>query len=129
MKPIVISAVVVCVAVAFAGDEPPPLKVDADVVIRNATILDGTGQPGRIGDVAIKDDKIVAIGKFAVGGKPRELDATGLILSPGFIDLHTHSDEPLQKKETSANLNYLMQGVTTAVTGNCGAGPADCATY
>ncbi|MBI3412327.1 MAG: D-aminoacylase [Planctomycetes bacterium] len=108
-----------------AQDNP----VQADVVIENATIIDGTGQPGKVGDVAIKDDKIVAVGKFQVAGKPKRLDATGLILAPGFIDLHTHSDFPLQKKETSANRNYLMQGVTTAVTGNCGAGPADCAAY
>src|SRR5262245_44238329 len=95
-------------------------SVDADIVIKNATLVDGTGAPGTVGNVAIKNDKIVAVGKFQTAGKPRVLDATGLILAPGFIDLHTHSDYPLQKKETSPNLNYLMQGVTTAVTGNCG---------
>ncbi len=103
--------------------------IEADVVLQNATLVDGSGRPGQVGDLAIKDDKIVAVGKFQVAGKPRVLDATGLIIAPGFIDLHTHSDYPLQKKETSPNLNYLMQGVTTAVTGNCGAGPVDCAAY
>jgi N-acyl-D-aspartate/D-glutamate deacylase len=103
--------------------------VEADVVIRGGTLYDGSGKPGQVGDVAIRGDKIVAVGKFAVAGKPRILDATGLILSPGFIDLHTHSDIPLTKKATSANLNYLMQGVTTVVTGNCGFGPADVAGY
>src|SRR5438132_1338396 len=103
--------------------------VQADVVIRGATLVDGTGKPGRIGDLAIRGDKIVAVGKFTVAGKPRFLDATGLVIAPGFIDLHTHSDIPLTKKATSANLNYLMQGVTTAVTGNCGAGPTDVAAY
>jgi len=103
--------------------------VQADVVIRGATLCDGTASPGKVGDLAIRGDRIVAVGKFAVAGKPRVLDATGLIIAPGFIDLHTHSDTPLTKKATSSNLNYLMQGVTTAVTGNCGAGPVDVAGY
>jgi N-acyl-D-amino-acid deacylase len=103
--------------------------VQADVVLKGATLVDGTGKPARVGDVAIKGDRIVAVGTFKVAGNPRVLDCTGLVVAPGFIDLHTHSDYPLQKKETSSNLNYLMQGVTTAVTGNCGAGPVDVAAY
>jgi len=54
---------------------------------------------------------------------------TGLVVAPGFIDLHTHSDTPLTRQETAANLNYLTQGLTTAVTGNCGSGPTDVAAY
>lgn len=103
--------------------------VQADVVLKGATLIDGSGKPARVGDVAIKGDRIVAVGQFKVAGTPRILDCTGLVVAPGFIDLHTHSDYPLQKKETSPNLNYLMQGVTTAVTGNCGAGPVDVAAY
>ncbi len=103
--------------------------VQADVVIRGATLYDGTGKPGQVGDLAIKDDRIVAVGKFEVAGKPRVLNATGLVISSGFIDLHTHSDTPLTEKATAANLNYLMQGVTTVVTGNCGAGPIDMPDY
>src|SRR5262245_30698828 len=99
--------------------------VTADVVLKNATLVDGTGQPARQGDVAIKGDRIVAVGQFKWGGTPRVLDCTGLIVAPGFIDLHTHSDTPLTRKETAANVNYLTQGLTTAVTGNCGSGPAD----
>src|SRR5262249_43928759 len=109
------------------GENHAPIQ--ADVVIRGATLVDGTGKPGRVGDLAIRGDKIVAVGTFTVAGKPRILDATGLVIAPGFIDLHTHSDLPLTQKATSANLNYLMQGVTTAVTGNCGAGPTDVAGY
>src|SRR5262249_10370705 len=101
--------------------------VEADVVLKNATLVDGTGKPATVGDLAIKDDRIVAVGAFKVAGKARLLDCTGMIVAPGFIDLHTHSDFPLQEKSTSANLNYLTQGVTTAVTGNCGFGPADVA--
>ncbi|MBM4068943.1 MAG: D-aminoacylase [Planctomycetes bacterium] len=103
--------------------------IEADVVIRGATLYDGTGKPGQVGDVAIKGERIVAVGKFEVAGKPRVLDATGLILTPGFIDLHTHSDFPLMDRATAANLNYLAQGVTTVVTGNCGFGPVDVPDY
>src|SRR5438128_2557554 len=103
--------------------------VEADVVLRNATLYDGSDQPGKLGDVAIKGDRIVAVGKFKVKGKPRVLDCEGLVISPGFIDLHTHSDYPLQDKKTNANYNYQTQGVTTVVTGNCGFGPVDVADY
>jgi N-acyl-D-aspartate/D-glutamate deacylase len=103
--------------------------VAVDVVLKNATLVDGTDQPARQGDLAIKGDRIVAVGKFEWAGTPRVLDCTGLVVAPGFIDLHTHSDTPLTRKETAANLNYLMQGLTTAVTGNCGSGPIDVAAY
>jgi N-acyl-D-aspartate/D-glutamate deacylase len=103
--------------------------VEADVVLKGATLHDGSGAPGKVGDLAIKNDRIVAVGAFQTKGTPRVLDCTGLVIAPGFIDLHTHSDLPLQKTPTNANRNYLMQGVTTVVTGNCGAGPVDVAAY
>src|SRR5207245_7523060 len=103
--------------------------VPADIVIRGATLYDGTGQPGRKGDLAIQGERIVAVGSFVAGGNPRVSDGTGLIVAPGFIDLHTHSDTPLTKQATRANRCYLVQGVTTVVTGNCGAGPVDVADY
>src|SRR5438132_7635847 len=103
--------------------------VPADVVIRGATLYDGSGQPGRKGDLAIRGERIVAVGSFTLAGKPREIDGTGLIVAPGFIDLHTHSDNALTQSATKANLCYLMQGVTTVVTGNCGFGPTDVAAY
>src|SRR5690242_7231882 len=90
--------------------------VEADVVLKGATLYDGSDNPGKAGDVAIKNDRIVAVGAFTVTNKPRVLDCTGLIITPGFIDLHTHSDDPLQAKKTNVNLNYQMQGVTTVVT-------------
>ena len=105
------------------------VAIEADVILKGGTLHDGTGDPGKIGDIAIKNDRIVAVGKFDVKGTPRVLDCTGLIVSPGFIDLHTHSDYPLQAAKTNANFNYQTQGVTTVVTGNCGAGPADVAGY
>jgi N-acyl-D-aspartate/D-glutamate deacylase len=104
-------------------------SVEADYLIRGALICDGTDHPGRKGDVAIKGDRIVAVGTFPVQGKPVVLDAAGLIVAPGFIDLHTHSDDDLLRPATRANLNYLTQGVTTVVTGNCGFGPVDVGGY
>lgn len=104
-------------------------QVDTDIIILGGLIHDGSGSPARISDIGIKGDRIVAIGEFKVAGNPRRLDAMGMVVSPGFIDLHTHSDYPLQKKPTNANLNYLLQGVTTVVTGNCGSGPVDTAEY
>jgi N-acyl-D-aspartate/D-glutamate deacylase len=116
----------------------PAVPVEADVIIRSATLYDGSGKPGMKGDLALKDERIVAIGTFPVAGKPRTIDGTGLIVAPGFIDLHTHSDIaifapgskiPIAEPKTRTNLNYLMQGVTTIVTGNCGFGPVDVAAY
>jgi N-acyl-D-aspartate/D-glutamate deacylase len=107
-------------------DEP---RVQADLVIRGATLYDGTGQPGLTGDLALRGNQIVAVGSFAIAGQPRLIDGKGLIVAPGFIDLHTHCDVPITQPATRSNLNYLMQGVTTVVTGNCGAGPTDVAGY
>src|SRR5437870_7651384 len=103
--------------------------IEAYVIIRGATRYDGSGKPGRLGDVAMRGERIVAVGKFDLKGKPRIIDGTGLVVAPGFIDLHTHSDAPIIEAATRSNLNYLMQGVTTVVTGNCGAGPVDVAGY
>jgi N-acyl-D-aspartate/D-glutamate deacylase len=117
---------------------PADAPVEADYVIRGATIHDGTGKPAIKGDLAIKGERIVGVGAFQVAGKPKVIDGAGLIVAPGFIDLHTHSDMaiftpgskvPIAEPATKANLNYLTQGVTTIVTGNCGFGPVDVAGY
>lgn len=118
------------VFVAFAGpaahaDEP----VDADLLLQGGTIHDGAGQAPAVGDVAIRGDKIVAVGKFAVGKIGRRIDCRDLIVAPGFIDLHNHSDEPIVDRLTRSNVNYLTQGCTTIVTGNCGSGPVDVSAY
>jgi N-acyl-D-amino-acid deacylase len=99
--------------------------VPADVVIKNAAIHDGSGKAGYVGDVAIAGDKILEVGKVQVAGSPRVIDGTGLVVAPGFIDLHTHCDSGVVDAATRLNKCYLTQGVTTVVTGNCGAGPWD----
>ena len=106
--------------------------IEADYLIRGATLHDGTGKPGQIGDLAIKGERIVAVGRCTVAGKPRILDGKDLIVAPGFIDLHTHCDTgspAITQPAGRSNLCYLMQGVTTVVTGNCGSGPFDVADY
>jgi N-acyl-D-aspartate/D-glutamate deacylase len=108
---------------------PAAEAVEADYVFHNVTLVDGSGQPPMKGDLALKGERIVGVGTFPMKGTPHVIDGTGLVGAPGFIDLHTHSDKPIVEAATRANLNYLTQGVTTIVTGNCGMGPVDVAAY
>jgi N-acyl-D-aspartate/D-glutamate deacylase len=89
---------------------------DADLVIRNARIVDGTGAPERNGDVAVKDGKILAVGEFA-GSADSEQDAGGNVLAPGFIDIHTHFDPQLCWDGLATP--SIEHGITTVVIGNC----------
>ncbi len=90
-------------------------------IIRNAKILDGAGNPWRIGDVAISGEKIAKVGDLSQEKAITEIDAAGLYLSPGFIDIHTHS-ESLLFQDGRAHA-HLLQGVTTNVLGQCGSSP------
>ncbi len=99
------------------------------IVLRNATIHDGTGKAGYVGDLHIQGEKIVAVGKVGEVRGAKEIDTKGLVVCPGFIDLHTHCDDGLLGKVGKANKNYIMQGCTLVVTGNCGSGPHEVAAY
>ena len=103
--------------------------VDADWVFQGGTLVDGTGRPAQQADVAVRGQKIVAVGQFERGSIGQEIDCRGLVIAPGFIDLHNHSDAQVLDFQTRANVNFLMQGCTTIVTGNCGSGPVDAAEY
>jgi N-acyl-D-amino-acid deacylase len=120
-----LSTAALCLLLSLPGAD----AVEADYDFRNVTLVDGSGQPAVKGDLALKGDRIVGVGNFPMKGAAHVLDGTGLVAAPGFIDLHTHSDKPILEPATHANLNYLTQGVTTIVTGNCGMGPVDVAAY
>ncbi len=91
-----------------------------DILIKNGRVLDGSGTPPYKGDIAIKGDRIVRVGKSIPGSAARMIDARGKFVTPGFIDLHTHADGGMYFPENRACLNYLRQGVTTVVVGQCG---------
>jgi predicted amidohydrolase YtcJ len=106
------------------------LTVRADsVLIRGGNVYDGSNRPGEPLDVLVQDGRIVRIGKNLAADPPDGvvIDATGLVVAPGFIDLHNHSDTSIVAEATRDNRNFLHQGVTTIVTGNCGGGATDVA--
>jgi N-acyl-D-aspartate/D-glutamate deacylase len=94
-----------------------------DLVLRNGTLVDGTGAPARKADVAVKEGRIVAIGDD-VGPGAKTLDVTGLLVTPGFVDIHTHYDG--QVSWDADLMPSSIHGVTTAVMGSCGVGFAPC---
>ena len=99
-----------------------------DLVIRNGTIVDGTGAPGFVGDVAITNGVITEVGR-EVGSGHREIDADGLVVTPGFVDIHTHFDGQVTWDPIVAPSS--LHGVTTIAMGNCGVGfaPAQADTH
>ena len=90
----------------------------ADLVIRGGTVVDGGGGPRFAADVAVTGDRIVAVGGLDATVGETELDASGRIVAPGFIDVHTHDDRALMSDPAMAA--KVSQGVTTVVVGNCG---------
>jgi N-acyl-D-aspartate/D-glutamate deacylase len=99
------------------------MSADFDLVIRNGTVFDGTGEPGFEGDVAISGGRIANVGRIAGRGR-EEIDAKGKIVTPGFVDIHTHYDG--QATWDQHLTPSAWHGVTTAVMGNCGVGFAPC---
>ena len=93
-----------------------------DILIKNGQIVDGSGGPAFYGDIAVKDGKIAKIAPVIEAEAAEIIDAAGMQVTPGFIDNHSHSDESVFTGSNS--YNYLEQGVTTQVAGQCGSSPA-----
>ena len=102
-------AVIACAVSVHAADPA------YDLVIRNGKIVDGTSNPWFFGDLAVKGDRIAAVGRVPAGAGKREIDAKGLVVAPGFIDMHSHSDYLLLEDGTAPS--KIRQGVTTEVLG------------
>jgi N-acyl-D-aspartate/D-glutamate deacylase len=92
--------------------------MDADLIIRNGTVLDGTGTPGRRADVAIAGDRILAVDDHIDAKGHREIDASDRLVTPGFVDVHTHLDAQLAWDPLPTS--SCWHGITSAVLGNCG---------
>ncbi|MFL6468298.1 MAG: amidohydrolase family protein [Pyrinomonadaceae bacterium] len=97
------------------------------VVFKNATVVDGTGKPAFNGDVRLEGDRIVKIGKIKTSNSDEIIDATGLVLAPGFIDIHNHSESGLLREGAAAN--QVSQGITTIMVGPDGGSPWPIAEY
>ena len=112
---------------AAEPQQPSRVTGKADLLLRGGTLIDGSGDKSRIADVAIRDGRIVALGDLRDTKAKRVIDATGKIVCPGFIDLHSHADRGILTHRDAEN--YIRQGVTTLVCGNCGSSPTDVGTF
>lgn len=114
LKPLLYSTLLFATFVATAADY--------DLLIRGGTVIDGTGQPGFTADVGVRDGKIAFIGAAGTASAGRTVDATGLVVAPGFIDTHNHAVDQLledgfEGRGAVTNEAYLLQGVTTVLGG------------
>ncbi len=112
---------------AIVAAQSAPAVSSYDLLLRNGRIIDGSGNPWFYGDVAIDDGRIAAIGALPEAQADRVIDAAGLVIAPGFIDVHTHADADLYRIPMAEN--FIRDGVTTIITGNCGGSVRDVGAY
>lgn len=110
------------VAATLAGCNAPPTPASYDLLIVNGTVYDGSTGPARATSIGVVGDRIVSMDANDDAPARQIIDATGLIVAPGFIDPHTHADADLFRVPGNANANYLFQGVATVFIGNDGDG-------
>src|SRR2546425_13325786 len=110
----------IAIAAGCAAKEPPTAF---DLIIRGGQVMDGSGRDAVAADVGIKGAKIARIGVIAPQAGVEEIDAKGLVVAPGFIDVHTHADDDVLTQPLAEN--FIRDGVTTIVTGNCGGSVRD----
>lgn len=113
---------ILTVAIALAV-QPAAFAAQHDLLIRHGKVVDGTGNAWFYADVAVDGDRISAIGELSKDTAKTEIDATNLVVSPGFIDVHTHVDDDIFKSPLAEN--FVRDGVTTIVSGNCGGSELD----
>ena len=113
---------VILFPLSLFGQQP-----NCDIIIRNGKIIDGTGNSWFYGDVAVRNGKIVGVGRTLNFTASKTIDASGLIVAPGFIDVHTHLEGD-EAKDPNAT-NFILDGVTTCITGNCGSSNIDIGKY
>ncbi|RTL47263.1 MAG: D-aminoacylase, partial [Sphingobacteriales bacterium] len=99
----------------------------ADILIKNGKIINGTGNNWFYGDVAVVNNKIAAVGDLSAWKSAKIIDAAGMIVAPGFIDVHTHIEGDEVRNPTADN--FIYDGVTTVITGNCGLSKVDIGNY
>ncbi|HEX9002771.1 MAG TPA: D-aminoacylase [Blastocatellia bacterium] len=112
-KAFVVGALLFALLAGGNGQRP-----DFDLLIRNGRVVDGTGNPSFVADVGIRDNKIAAIGRLTNRSATRTIDATGLAVAPGFIDIHNHSDDTILEDGNAESM--VRQGVTTMIFGEGG---------
>lgn len=100
---------------SLLGAAPAP---EYDLLLRGGRIVDGSGNPWYVADIGVRSGRIAAVGRLDGARAARVIDAGGLVVAPGFIDVHTHVESGIRRRPTADN--FVLDGVTTLVTGNCG---------
>jgi N-acyl-D-amino-acid deacylase len=117
-RTLLLLALLAGVTALSSADRAASAPAEFDMVISGGRVIDGTGNPWFIADVAIKDGRVAEIGRISPSRAARVIDAKDLIVAPGFIDVHTHIEGGIL--DLPASENFLRMGVTSVVTGNCG---------
>jgi N-acyl-D-amino-acid deacylase len=117
----------ICLGLLITGTSFTAKSQTYDLIIRNGKIVDGTGNAWYYGDVGVKAGKIIRIGNLKEATAVTDINAKGLIVAPGFIDVHTHIEGNEIRIPTAGN--FILDGVTSVITGNCGGSSSDIGEY